>query len=188
MCELNCSCKYTNPNYPHTVITSSLRLRQPRSSEIQKSRPQRIREFPRIPHNHTNHKYGLTQHVKLPFRGTPLTHFILVWGFRLRAFLWLCKCACMHLSLTGLAWLVRECEQRVERFLFCLREIAVCCMHLTSFNPTGTFKRPCKTASPSGSCTHMHYHNVNMREHYSSHKAFEPPCHVSVTAVLFFSL
>lgn len=46
-----------------------------------------------------------------------------------------------------------ECEQRVERFLSCLRDIAVCCVQLTSFNPTEFFKRPCKTASPSGSCT-----------------------------------
>lgn len=46
-----------------------------------------------------------------------------------------------------------ECEERVERFLSCLRGIALCCVHLTSFNSTETFKKPCKTACPTGSFT-----------------------------------
>lgn len=80
---------------------------------------------------------------------TPLTH-VRQEGF----FSWEFSSDCVFVHLPGEACVTSvECEQRVERFLSCLRGIALCCVHLTSFISTETFKEPCKTACPTGSFT-----------------------------------
>lgn len=108
-------------------------------------------EFLRISNNHISHKHSITQYLTLPSWVAPLTHFVtcevLVCVFSCD-----CVCVCVHLP-DGACVTSVEREQRVERFLSRLREIAVCCVNVTSFTSTETFKMPCKTACPTGSCT-----------------------------------
>lgn len=49
-----------------------------------------------------------------------------------------CLCVCVHLIDRACVTSV-DCEHSVKRFLSCLREMALCCEHLTSFNSAEIF-------------------------------------------------